>query len=459
MAPFLPFLEARERFLPVTQAALQDKMLRDERLSGPERDQLRQLFAMIADRFHWESRGTLEHLKALYEPLDPDRESLSIVSAPAADAPGPKDFARAWEQLLLGANYVEMPRQQILACVEYQSETGLAVRASLADYAQLRVLYRGVRHQQRTFRPWLTPWRRCTETVHVLSRVAMLVRLASPHDQPVFLKLFKNVVAEDLEMLLPHVKIRMRWLDQVKIGSSVAGGVATAAWKAFSAAMLSPWLFLLILFGLAGATLRSVFSFFSSKTRYLHLLTSRLYFQNLANNTSLLAHLIDEAEAEECKELLLAYYILYLERHRDYTQQELDRRVEQWLQSKFGLNVDYEVSDAIRKLQEKDLLVRRPLAASRSTCAGDVLKVYDLPSALRRLDEAWDNHWCFDRSRSPIEDRLADGSWPPLAAPSAPRPAAESPVRCTDGGQASPSARPHRLQPSTHAPQIPANRR
>jgi hypothetical protein len=108
----------------------------------------------------------------------------------------------------------------------------------------------------RAVRLWLMPWRRKNEKAHVFSRVALLVRLAERPNGPVFLKLFKNVVAEDLEMLLPFVRIRMRLLDHLKIGSSVAGGVATASWKVLTATILSPWLLLLVMSGFLGAVSR-----------------------------------------------------------------------------------------------------------------------------------------------------------------------------------------------------------
>jgi hypothetical protein len=205
----------------------------------------------------------------------------------------------------------------------------------------------------------------------------------------------------------------MRLLDHVKIGSSVAGGVVTAAGKAFAAAIFSPWVFLLILSGFIGAIVRGVFSFFSNKTRYMQALSTSLYFQNLANNSSALAYLVDAAEAEECKELLLAYYLLYVERDWDYTQEGLDRRVQQWLEAEFGLKVDFEVPEAVQELLAKRLLVRRPPAGSGSPNAAAVLKVYDLPSALRRLDEVWDNYSSYSQTRSADQDRLADDNWPP----------------------------------------------
>ena len=412
VVPKLQFLEVRERFLPVQRAALRERMLADPRLTAVEREQLGKLFEMIAARFHFEFYEKLERLKTRYSPFDPDCDTLPLPTVPADQEKQREEVARAFQQLLLDANYVEMPREQIIACAEYPSQTRLVVKADFSRYAELRMFYRGIRHEPQAVRRWLTPWRQRNRTAHVFSRVALLVRLAKSPEDRVFLKLFKNVVAEDLEMLLPYVRIQMQWLDHLQIGSSVAGGVATAVWKVFTATIFSPWLLLLVMFGFIGAAVRGIFGFISRKTKYLHALSSNLYFQNLANNTSALALLGDSAEAEECKELLLAYYILYVERCHDYTQDELDRRVEQWLQTEFGLDVDLEVCDAVRKLVEKDLLVRRPSSGSGSAASDDVLKVYDLPSTLRRLDAVWDAYYAYRGVQLPEQDRVADANWP-----------------------------------------------
>jgi hypothetical protein len=183
--------------------------------------------------------------------------------------------------------------------------------------------------------------------------------------------------------------------------------------KIFAAAILSPWVLLLILLGFFWSAIRSIYSFFTSKTKYMQTLSSHLYFQNLANNTSALTELVDSAEGEECKEIMLAYYILYLERNRDFTQTELDRRTEQWLRTEFGLDTDFDVADAVSKLADKELLVRRPPKDMATPAANSVPKVFDLPSALRRVDAALDDCYTYNGDRSPDQDRLADGDWPP----------------------------------------------
>lgn len=49
---------------------------------------------------------------------------------------------------------------------------------------------------------------------------------------------------------------------------------------------------------------------------------------------------------------------------------------------------------------------------SATAHGGAVLKVYDLPSALHRLDEAWEE--CVENGACPAggEHRLADAAWP-----------------------------------------------
>ncbi len=436
----LDFLQTRERFLPVPTTSIIERILEEPRLSPPERDQFKTLIEMIQARFHFEFLAQVERLKVLYDPFNPDRDTLPLRELSEAEREAQfKELSARYRQLLVESNYVELTRDQLIACMESRNRLGLAVKVNLDDYADLRVFYRGIREEERPYRSWKTWWLPGLSTVRLFSRVGLLVRAARGGRDVVLLKLFKDVVVEDLEMTSPDVRIRMRLLDRLTIGSTVAGGLFAPILKLLTA-VFTPVLFLIVLGGLIAAFVKGVFSFLRCKTKYMQKLSSSLYFQNLANNTSALTHLVDAAEAEEVKELLLAYFILYVERNRDHTLEELDGRVEKWLREQFQIDVDFEADDAVRKLLEKDLMILRPLGTGpagegegpQGKGAGTVrpeppvprpvLKVYDLPTALRRLDRWWDNYFTAGDRGDPAGDRLADGGWPPYSGPTPRRP-------------------------------------
>ena len=66
----------------------------------------------------------------------------------------------------------------------------------------------------------------------------------------------------------------------------------------------------------------------------------------------------------------------------------------------------------MRTLIDKELVAEVCRPGHAASSGGAVLKVYDLPSSLRRLDEAWDE--CLEnRELLPAgEHRLADAGWP-----------------------------------------------
>ena len=56
--------------------------------------------------------------------------------------------------------------------------------------------------------------------------------------------------------------------------------------------------------------MRSFRGYLQTKERYQLSLTESLYYKNLDNNAGVLMRLIDEAEEQENREALLAYYFL-----------------------------------------------------------------------------------------------------------------------------------------------------
>ena len=226
----------------------------------------------------------------------------------------------------------------------------------------------------------------------------------------IFLKVFKNVPASTLQTLFPDVTIQMTLADKGKILLPLAAGIlgvinrvipallvlgtlvtAVVAGRAIDWAHLKDQLFpILMAFVIVGTISFKVFSKYRiTKDRHQARLMKTLYFHNLDNNAGVFDFLVHEAEEEECKEALLAYWFLLTERNPDgtcFTEEELDDRIEQWLRDRFGLELDFEVDDALRKLQDKRLLTRD----------GERLTVLPLDEALVRLDELWDNIFTYN---------------------------------------------------------------
>jgi len=114
-------------------------------------------------------------------------------------------------------------------------------------------------------------------------------------------------------------------------------------------------------------------------------LMENLYFRNLDNNAGVFHRLIDDAEEEECKEAIVAYYFL-LTRPEENTPEKLDRVIEAWFTDRWDSKVDFEVMDALDKLKELGL----------ATATDDTYAAVSLASACDILDQRWDSYFAFD---------------------------------------------------------------
>ena len=198
----------------------------------------------------------------------------------------------------------------------------------------------------------------------------------------------------------------MKVLDKVLIGVPAAvGGVLVVATKLLSTVLLLGALFAfwlgwrqepveldqtaLVALAVGLGTLgvyawKQVNRFKTRKIRFLKALTENLYFKNLDNNAGVFHRVLDEAEEEECKEAILAYWYL-LTSGVPLASAEVDRGVEAWLLARTGCSVDFEIGDAMAKLERLRLVDR----------VGDRVAAVPLAQAKAVLDRAWDGYFEF----------------------------------------------------------------
>jgi hypothetical protein len=202
-------------------------------------------------------------------------------------------------------------------------------------------------------------------------------------EEDVFIKLFKNIPRTDLEMLFPNQNVQLKMFDKIKLAITGGGGTIGGLWSTISkVAVAANPIMLIIAFGsLIGIIFRQIMNIFMQRNKYMMELSRNLYFHNLDNNAGVINYLIDMAEEEESKEAVLAYYFLHTQHDKDYTKDELDREIENYIQEKYGVAIDFEVEDGLRKLRKEGILIEKEEG---------ILKVLDLHQTCACLDKQWD---------------------------------------------------------------------
>ena len=88
----------------------------------------------------------------------------------------------------------------------------------------------------------------------------------------------------------------------------------------------------------------------ASISKYKNLLFGAMFDRHLDSGRGTLLNLCDEVVHQEVKEVITAYFVLLTQGRA--TEEELDRRCEALLLEEFGEEVDFEVHDAITKLEK-----------------------------------------------------------------------------------------------------------
>ena len=98
--------------------------------------------------------------------------------------------------------------------------------------------------------------------------------------------------------------------------------------------------------------------------KYQTELTDNIYYRNINNNAGIFDYVIGAVEEQQVKEAFLAYHFLH-EAASPPIAAELDCRIEDWLRATFAIDVDFDVGDALEKLEQLGASQTRRRAAHR----------------------------------------------------------------------------------------------
>nr|CAD1820496.1 unnamed protein product [Ananas comosus var. bracteatus] len=199
-------------------------------------------------------------------------------------------------------------------------------------------------------------------------RMIVVYRRASTEtkqEHGIFVKHFKNIPMADMEIVLPEKKNpSLTPMDWVKFLISVVVGLVTLV-SSLERPKADIWVVTAILSGLLGYCAKIYFTFQQNMVIYQNLITKSVYDKQLDSGKGTLLHLCDDVIEQEVKEVIISYFIL-MEQGKA-TEQDLDLRCEELIKEEFGEQCNFDVLDAVKKLEKLGIVSRD--SVGRISCA------------------------------------------------------------------------------------------
>tara|TARA_R110002110_G_scaffold205066_7_gene417043 strand:- start:174075 stop:175259 length:1185 start_codon:yes stop_codon:yes gene_type:complete len=371
------------RFIPFRRADVLAMCLADNRLTNEQQHQFSVAVTHIENYFQNDFHHIRQTLKDRYAPLDPDADTRAVAEFRQPDST--HELIETLAKLLDRASYEKVTDKGLQRAFGSSSLFQVRLYVDLDEFDEVLLYVRGASRREETLRELFGLWRRKVVFTNY-DRVLLYIRFKDTLDsdsalgecQPgsTLLKLFQNVPEADLEILFPNIRVGMRLLDKLVIGvpAVISGGLVLStklgATLLLLGSLLGFWLgissepvhldkaSLLVLLAGAGALVGYLWKQFSNfrnrKLKYTQRLTENLYFKVLDNNAGALLRILDDAEESEVKESVIAYYFLLAE-GRPLTSLELDQTIEAWFVDRWQCKLDFEIEDALNKLQRLNL--------------------------------------------------------------------------------------------------------
>ncbi|KAK6185030.1 hypothetical protein SNE40_007356 [Patella caerulea] len=390
----------RERYIPITRRSVIRHIMEEEEFLTEEEKKKFEDFALALDsalvnKYH----GILQELKSLFDPINPDKDTIQTRKWNRRERLDNEFWLlERLQDIMEKANFHELSKNTInTALSDHEAREGVRVSVNPLKYDILRfwALGREIPEQKfNLYEQFLSKVTRkpARKPIEYYKRVVVAIRLKK--DQKLMLKAFKEVPVNALEMLLPDGTIKMSTMDKGILTTSafIASVGIVAKLVTVLADMNIDWtLILTALTGIIGIRAWTVYN--NRKNKYLVDVSRTLYYKNIANNRGLLTLLVDRAEDESFKEALLTYAFLLTKRSPSVrslpsiqqkpaelggiTALTVEKSVEKWLQSKTGVVLDFDSSEAVVLLKNFGLLSE----------SADKLHVLSLDAAFRNLPQ------------------------------------------------------------------------
>lgn len=409
---------SRERFIPVTTFALIDRLTLPHAWPAREAKAARRFFRYLDYWRRQQHNAALMELLQAYEPFSPDSDLLVTRRFTTDERLAvQKRVVNGIESILTQANYARIDPKDVAMILTKESHYGLDLHVDFTAFEEVLIYYRGAsnrRDQRRTLRKFM---RKEEFDVPIFQRLFLLFKLKprdarvqeimkeqklsrreaekivarmrslfppAVNEDNIYLKLFKNIPRSDVEMVFPNTKVKFRFFDKLRLGLTGGAGLGMGAVGAagkLAVAASNPIMALGAAVGLGGIAFRQAVNFMNQKQRYMVVMAQNLYFHSMADNRGVLIKLADRAAEEDIKEEVLLYSVLAKEEAKRSDLPAIDAAIEQYLTTSFGVNVDFDLEDALGRLIADGLVAEAPDGR---------LTTMQPPEAALHLDAKWD---------------------------------------------------------------------
>ena len=300
-------------------------------------------------------------------------------------------LANTFENILKNANYRELSQKNIEEALNQSSLIPVNTKVDLNEYERIMLFFRGSNIKEVSVKRFLKNKKIKFENY---DRVAVLLQIKEQEffnskekrkDElnftpgKIYLYLYKNIPHYDLELLFPNVKISMNMRDKLMLVIPALGAAIPMLIKILPALGLLVGAIALVAFGwnlggkfdvdvsntkalypllvavlsafvaLGGFAARQYIKYKSKRLEFLKKVTDVLFFKSLDICQGVLNAVVDSAEEEQSKEMLLIYYILVSE-GEPLTKQELTDKSAAWVNDQLALTASINVDTALEQL-------------------------------------------------------------------------------------------------------------
>ena len=432
----------REAFIPYSRQEIIELCIADG-IAIAQQQKFRDFCHILSAYYHFKLHHSLETLKSNFVPFNPDLEPNRLTKQLDSNLSQRKenDLIDTFETILKQANYYPISQAKLQKALLEDSVFDLKTEVDFDDFERMVCYCRGDKIENITVKKWLI--KKVTQQVDVYRRVVLLIKFKEEQhfkDKPVakeelnfkpgkiYLYLYKNLSKLDIEFIFPNIKMSMSWKDRLLFGLPAIGAAIPLILKVLPQIILilgvviyltlghqpinelevkeedvrniTPLLIavLSLIITLGGFAFKQYTSYKNKQVKFQKSVTETLFYRNIANNTGVFHYLIDAAEEEECKEIILVYYHL-LTSEKPLTPSQLDDRIEAWMEEHFETKIDFDIDKPIRNLEAIKAEIKHSRGSTYATKQVALLKrdsssrcqVLPLKDAKQAIDYVWDN--------------------------------------------------------------------